>query len=341
MKGFDFGRFALSMGAAAAMLAACGGSQPPIGAPGAVPQSRAIATHAERGRSWMRGTNDDLLYATSEHGGLFYYSYPKIELLGEITVNASAAGLCSDPSGDVFFPTSVFGSYTGVIYEYAHGGTQPIAMLSDPGVPNGCAVDPVTGNLAVANVQDSSSSNPYVPNGDVAIYSGAKGTPTMYYSQSVPAFEFCGYDSSGNLYLSSYDANDKQGVLVRLASGSSNFRVINVNKRIAFGTPPSVQWDGQYMTISSLENEKSPAYIYRLSISGSSATVIGTVKLSDAREHQAGQIVINGKSVIAMAGPGHRNFYSWKYPDGGMSGKRTKTIILAPWGLAISHGSLR
>ena len=35
------------------LLAACGGSQPPIGAPGAIPQSRAIATHAERGGSWM------------------------------------------------------------------------------------------------------------------------------------------------------------------------------------------------------------------------------------------------------------------------------------------------
>lgn len=34
--------------AAVALIAACGGSQPPIGAPGAMPESRAIATHAER-----------------------------------------------------------------------------------------------------------------------------------------------------------------------------------------------------------------------------------------------------------------------------------------------------
>ena len=38
MKNLDFGRCALCICAAAAMLAACGGSQPPIGAPGAVPQ---------------------------------------------------------------------------------------------------------------------------------------------------------------------------------------------------------------------------------------------------------------------------------------------------------------
>jgi hypothetical protein len=44
-------RFAL--GLAATLLAGCGGSQPPIGAPGAMPQSRAIAAHAGRGGSWM------------------------------------------------------------------------------------------------------------------------------------------------------------------------------------------------------------------------------------------------------------------------------------------------
>jgi hypothetical protein len=43
-----FRRSALGL-SAAAFLAACGGSQPPIGAPGAMPQTSAIATHAEPG----------------------------------------------------------------------------------------------------------------------------------------------------------------------------------------------------------------------------------------------------------------------------------------------------
>jgi len=37
MRSTDLGRYALSSCVAAAMLAACGGSQPPIGAPGAMP----------------------------------------------------------------------------------------------------------------------------------------------------------------------------------------------------------------------------------------------------------------------------------------------------------------
>ena len=41
MTSRELSRYALSSCAAAAMLAGCGGSQPPIGAPGAMPQSRA------------------------------------------------------------------------------------------------------------------------------------------------------------------------------------------------------------------------------------------------------------------------------------------------------------
>jgi hypothetical protein len=38
MKSLGLGRVALCICATAAMLAGCGGSQPPIGAPGAMPQ---------------------------------------------------------------------------------------------------------------------------------------------------------------------------------------------------------------------------------------------------------------------------------------------------------------
>jgi hypothetical protein len=38
---------------AIAMLAGCRGAQLPIGAPGAIPETSALATHAAHGRSWM------------------------------------------------------------------------------------------------------------------------------------------------------------------------------------------------------------------------------------------------------------------------------------------------
>ena len=47
MRGFTTSPYALSISLAAALLAGCGGSQPPIGATGAMPQSSAIAAHAK------------------------------------------------------------------------------------------------------------------------------------------------------------------------------------------------------------------------------------------------------------------------------------------------------
>jgi hypothetical protein len=53
MTGLGLGRSALCSCVAAAMLAGCGGSQPPISAPGAMQQSTPITTHADRPGSWM------------------------------------------------------------------------------------------------------------------------------------------------------------------------------------------------------------------------------------------------------------------------------------------------
>jgi hypothetical protein len=78
-------------------------------------------------------------------------------------------GACADANGDVFIVESLS------INEYAHGGTQPIATLSDPsGYGFGCAVDPTTGNLAVVN--DGSR---YIST-DVLIYHNASGEPVGY-----------------------------------------------------------------------------------------------------------------------------------------------------------------
>src|ERR1700734_1697106 len=121
MKNITLGRRALSLGAAAALLAGCGGSQPPIGAPGAVPQRRAIATHAERGGSWMlpEAKGKDLLYVSSDsNGSVDVYSYPQLKRVGKLSrLNSAAAGECIDKMGDVFITTSNEQN-SSTIYEY-------------------------------------------------------------------------------------------------------------------------------------------------------------------------------------------------------------------------------
>ena len=70
----------------------------------------------------------------------------------QLSDSNSPYGECVDKAGDVF--VADFGGNTGTpaILEYAHGGTKPIATLSDPGYyPESCSIDPTTGNLAVTN----------------------------------------------------------------------------------------------------------------------------------------------------------------------------------------------
>ena len=60
MTSRELSRFALVVCLAAAMLAGCGGLQPPVGAPGTMPQRLAIATHAEGiPRGWILLSHGD------------------------------------------------------------------------------------------------------------------------------------------------------------------------------------------------------------------------------------------------------------------------------------------
>jgi hypothetical protein len=158
MKNLGLGRYALCSCVAAALLAGCGGSQPPIGASGAMPQTSAIATHTTHGKSWMlpeaRGRN--LLYVSSG-SSVYVYTYPRAKMVGVLADFEATRGECVDKAGDVF----IIDHYAGVD-EYAHGGTSPIAMLDPPWSFNlGCSVDPTTGNLAVTGGGDAVTIFPY------------------------------------------------------------------------------------------------------------------------------------------------------------------------------------
>src|SRR5580693_2694276 len=102
VKSLDFRRYALSSCVAAAMLVGCGGSQPPIGAPGAMPQTSASATRADRGKSWMlpEAKSEDLLYVTN-YSYISVYSYPQDKLVGILNGFRSSVGECVDSKGDI------------------------------------------------------------------------------------------------------------------------------------------------------------------------------------------------------------------------------------------------
>src|SRR5580698_3780252 len=103
-------------------------------------------------RSWMRaGTSqENLLYVGDGVGGVLVYEYkaPSFPIVGVLNEPSIPGGQCVDTAQNVFIPDSI--SDSRVIYEYAHGSTEPMQILGGMhDTPLACSSDPKTGNLAV------------------------------------------------------------------------------------------------------------------------------------------------------------------------------------------------
>jgi hypothetical protein len=284
---------------ALALLSGCGGPGPapmPVGASSA---SSSSARHSHYAKSWMlrEAVSETLLYYTDGGDNVYVLGYPGGKLVGTLTGFDGSQGVCSDANGNVFVTTYS----TEDVLEYAHGGTQQIAKLPDYGYyPLGCAVDPVTGNLAVANIEAMNYQS-----GNVAIYAGAKGKPTDYAAPGVTTDDWVAYDTSGNLYVNG-------NALAEMPYGSQQFTGISLAV-----SGDGIQWDGQYLA---LVNPTSKV-VYRIAVSGSSGTVVGTVNFSGLFTRLGTNFALqSGKAVIPF-GAGNRHEISrlglFKYPKGG------------------------
>jgi hypothetical protein len=325
MKGLSLGRAALCSCVAVALLAGCGGSQQPIGAPGWMPQSRAIATHAERGGSWMlpEAKSEDLLYADGLNGVATIFAYPGGKRVGTLQDLYVEGGICSNNKGDVFFPTWTGGSES-TIYEFAHGGTTPITTLNDPaGMATSCSYDSTTGNLGVANGGPT-----------VAIFQNSQGAATVYQTGDVPAY-FCAYDNAGDLFIDDGLSSD---MLAELQVGSSSFADISLRQPF---DPLSLQWDkNQLVVVAGTNSPKGPQPVYSVKISGSMGYVSGPIMLSTKHDKHVEipvQYSIRGKTFM---GPGSHSGLNlvdfWEYPTGGNTIKTIKDFGSAVTGETVS-----
>ena len=267
-------------------------------------------------------TSGDLLYiAAWGNGDTYVYTYPQGRLVGTLTGFATPRGDCADSAGDVFIVAYSNGSTSSsTIYEYAHGGTNPIATLSDPDVAVGCAVDPTTGNLAATGKV-------------VAIFKNASGNPQLYYSSEY-SFYYCSYDDKGNLYIMAINGRyADQQVLVRLASGSANFEQISLSPKLytASNISPTVQWDGKHLAVTS-DQERRPISLYRLRIAGSKAVVISSATLISPKNNYSGELWIQGKSIVGAGyvKRGYENAFLWPYPKGGAANRSIRRLGETP-----------
>jgi len=308
-----------------AALIGCGGSQPPIGAPGAVLQSRAIAQQATRGESWMMSETQgqSLLYVSEYLSDVLVYSYPQGKLVGTLTGFDLAAGMCIDTQENVFITDSGLHQ----IVEYAHGGSTPIATIKEDAgyLPLACSIDPDTNNLAVANE---------VP-GDIAIFQNARGSPTIYNYKA--EFMGCAYDDKSNLYVSGVD----NAFLLELPKDGDSLTKISVSGLKHAG---SLGWDGQYLTID-LPKSRSTINIGRVSVLGSVGTIVDTVALHTLKKGLSSDIAqywVQGNTIVGAIGTKRGSGVGiWNYPAGGRSFKSIRTFGRLAIGAVVSAAPSR
>jgi hypothetical protein len=247
----------------------------------------------------------ELLYASEEEGNdVVVFSYPQGGLVETLTGFAYPPEfMCSDGSGDVFVPTTDLKS-PGYIYEFAHDGSQPTEVLTDPGpgYAMSCSVDPTTGNLAVANGYN------------VAVYPDAQGTPTIYEASDVGAWD-CAYNDSGDLFVDGYTY---QGKIAELPAGGTSFSDIALSEQM---NTAHLQWRGKRLLIEEPPiGQHGPYQIFQVRISGSSGIVSGPVLLYGKNKHRGVQFIefaLSGKSLVMPDGPGYSMLNLWRYPKGG------------------------
>ena len=276
---------------AAALFAGCGGSQPPIGPPVTIQQAPSSASAGQPAAQRLARGTGEVQYFSNFYGSgtLLEFDYPKSKSpIGSISFNG---GYFCTKGARTFWVTGSDG-----VTEFKVGGATPIRTLKTGDYTSGCAVDPATGDLAVLNV---------IPGG-VTIFHKARGKGKVI-SGSGEAYND-GYDDQSNLFV---DGSSSRGfTLVELKKGSSAFVTITTSNTVEF--PGSVQLDGKYLTVT----DQEAGAIYRYAVSGTNATLKGTVLLSGSSDCAQTWIA---RPYVYCADAGNDDGEVFKYPAGGSS----------------------
>jgi len=238
-------------------------------------------------------------------------------LLGKLTGFDEPYGLCADKSGNVY----VTNLQAQNVLEYAHGGTTPIKTLADSyGNPNGCAIDPKTGDLAVTNFEGGPSGY-----GSLVVYPNATGSGTMYSIGATTLAWPPVYDKHGNLFFETQNDDTRATYLLELANGSSSLSTVTLPASVAIVSPSGTTWDGKYVGVTDEQYKGgNNEGLYRVTVSGSAATLHGQAQYTDSCYTSYTLVVqpivykghfIGGNFYCYYASIYHLDY--WKYEAGG------------------------
>ncbi len=272
----------LSCAFAGSLLSAC-----EIGAgvnPGA-PSQPAIAGATQSWMSPEAAKASNLLYVSS-YADNFVNIYTYVDgnaskLVGTLSID-QPGGMCSDKAGHVWVP-----SYEAKkVEEFTHGGTTPIQTIKrEAGYPYSCAVDPLTGDLAVTYELPSEK---HRPSSTVVIYAEGQ-SPRSIGPDDVSPIGFIAYDNKGNLFVDGtpcYRRNcpplHPRTVLLELPAGGSGFKQLTI-AGATIRQATGLNWVNPTLLLTNIDSTTNKVTAYKLIVRGDNATVVGTLPLKHTR----------------------------------------------------------
>jgi hypothetical protein len=287
---------ALGVCAAAAFLTACSLTSSSLGPP----------TQASLGHGAT--TQSNLLYIGARHK-VRVLEFPDGRSVGELGLLGILGGLCSDPSGDVYFDV---GQWT---YEYPHGGTHLIASVLSPfGFPLQCAFDATTGNFAYI----TGGSNPAI-----AVYEHFTGKAHEYPPKEYHILNDCVYDGSGDLFVTT------PWVLAELPKGAKTFTTYTLKLKSVDSELTGIQWDGTYLVAQETPPSKSFTFLDRITINHKHVEIVSRTKLVGS---EVSFRSLFSSTAIGLDDRASNEIGFWNYPAGGKPSKllnRFKTAFYA------------
>lgn len=292
--------------------------------------------HHDTRKSWISpdAALAPRLYFASDAGtdDVYIYTMPEMQLKGTLTGFDEPQGECSDTHGNIYIANT-----DGLqVLEYSRAGTLLNTYPDNYGYPVGCAVDPKTGNLAVADIYGLSGA------GQVLVFSSPSSSPTVLTNPTGYYYYFAGYGPGSDLWVAGRDASGFYLLSTCSASSCSTFKL--TGGTIYF--PGTVQWDdtrGEWVVFDQLCNNQSEACSYPIS-----GTTLGSpTKYLNFDEQVVCDLIqgtIAGDGKRYVAGGDYLNcpfgavnsFNRWVYPAGGAPTNYNGESVFMPVGAAIS-----
>jgi hypothetical protein len=262
-------------------------SAPSVGAP--------YASTGSASFSWMSpvaAKAQSLLYVSNLYKndvGVYSYDAGKnLELVGSLKV-PDPTGVCSDKDGHIWIASA----HPHSIREFAHAGTKQLFIIrfGFAGILGGCAVDPTSGDLAVAITKDDVRFVGHY--GAVWVFPPGSNRGQEYRSsQGFYSVSFPAYDNNGNLFVDGtvcrvyyycYTAPDAPPGLFELSRGGTYFAQLTL-KGVSFNVPAGLAWINPTLLVAeNNQNDNDKVVGYKMLVSGGNATLVQTLPFKGAK----------------------------------------------------------